>query len=92
MNRTARESGMSRAFATLIASIAIAFGVGATSSFNGTPPLVYVTANLYGADPKDPQDITKHEWRVILESMGAPAGSARPTSRADSRRSSERSR
>lgn len=33
--------------------------------------LVYVMANLYGADIKDPQDITKHEWKVILESMGA---------------------
>jgi hypothetical protein len=33
--------------------------------------LIYVMANLYGADKKDPQDITKAEWKVILKSVGA---------------------
>jgi len=31
---------------------------------------ILLLANLYGADKKDPQDITNGEWKVILESLG----------------------
>ena len=33
--------------------------------------LLAVTANLYHEQEKEPQDITKAEWKVILEHMGA---------------------
>lgn len=33
--------------------------------------LVYVMSNLYGAEKKDPRDITTHEWALILSHLGA---------------------
>ena len=32
---------------------------------------VYIMSNLYRAEAKDPQDITLHEWQIILKHMGA---------------------